>query len=101
MYSVIMRMSVSKHAFDKHLWHPENYEEASVFFDKHLMLSCIQSCLSNPDKSYFCKKQRMCFEKGFQFSVGLKSGGREDSHYIRVVCLRLKTQWIVISAFPI
>ena len=38
---------------------------------------------------------------GYQFSVGLKSGGSGDSRCKRVVSLRLKTQWLLISAFPI
>lgn len=80
---------------------PWNLSGCICIFYKRLMLSCVQSCISNPDRSYICKKQRMCFEKSFQQSVGFKSGGRRDSHCIRVVCLRLKSQWIVIAAFPI
>ena len=50
-----MRLAVSQHAFEKHLWFPEYYQDASVFFDERIMMSSIMTCLSNPDDYYTCK----------------------------------------------
>ena len=31
---VTMRLTVTQHAFEKHLWFPEYYQDASMFYNK-------------------------------------------------------------------
>jgi hypothetical protein len=94
----IMAFTVSYHALEKHLYYPDYFKGASAFFDSETMMESIQACLEKPDTST-TDAQRTRLEKDFNFSIGFKGYGKEESFRIKVVCRKLQNH--VITAYPI
>ena len=40
---------MSEHCIVKHLLYPDQFQDASVFLSKDIMMSCIRACLNGSD----------------------------------------------------
>ena len=72
-----MKFTVSDHAFEKHLYYSNCFEEASVFNTKSDMLQSIKLCLKQADMKRIVKK-RFYFKKRISDMIGWTYYGRES-----------------------
>lgn len=94
-----MKFSVSNHAFEKHLYYPNEYRHASIFYSKSIMLLSIKRCIQKFSTQWI-ENDRYYFEKNFPESIGWTGYGQE-SFKVKVICKKLKKKWIVITAYPV
>ena len=93
-----MKFVISKHALEKHL--DFGVENASVFFNKTLMYTCVKRCLQRPDTS-IQKENHVEVTKRFTFSVGLMSDRKQTNECVKVVYTKRQNCFFVITAYPV
>ena len=93
-----MKFIISKHALEKHLnFYSEN---ASVFFNKRMMYWCVKQCLQQPD-TLLNHGDSVEITKRFSFTVGLDSDRKRTSESVKVVYIKKKNCFFVITAYPV
>ena len=93
-----MKFSISKHALEKHLnFYSEN---ASVFFNKRMMYMCVKQCLQQPD-TLLNHGDSVEITKRFSFTVGLDSDRKRTNESVKVVYIKKKNYFFVITAYPV
>ncbi len=64
------------------------------------MMSSIRDCIDQPDCSSMYD-ERIYLEKHFNFTIGFKGYGNGKSYRIKVVGIKKRNEWTVITAYPI
>jgi len=93
-----MKFTISKHAFEKHL--DPCCKNASVFFSKFMMNTCVKQCLYQPD-TFFDHGEHIELTKRFPFSIGLASDKKRTNETVKVVYTKKKNSYFVITAYPV
>ena len=87
---------LSSHVIEKHL--SNRNSDASLFFSKDSMMSCIKQCLAAPDKAC-AKPNKLILEKEMSEDIGMLGFAQTYTQKLRVICNPSKD--FVISAYPI
>ena len=64
------------------------------------MMKCIRQCLEAPDEKVV-EGNKVRFQKEFHFDIGLLQYSRQLSCKVRVICVKTKNGYLVVTAYPI
>ena len=94
-----MKIVISPHTLEKHLYCVQNYKSPSTFFCKQTMMKAIRTCLKAPDTVHM-HGSRIHITKILTFDVGVVGSTQERSRRIKVIYTWTKRKITVITAYP-